>query len=225
MRITRVVLDTSSLEEAAAYYSGVLELPVDRTDRIVSIRLGDGLLEFVEGEKGAAGAHHLAFLVAADAFDDATRWLRQRVPLLSLDGTDEFEGSAAWNSQSVYFDGPDGSILELIARRELASQPRAARAFSAADILGVSEVGVAVAGLPVVAGRLADAGVPPFRDTSETFAPTGGADGMLILVAPGRAWFPTTDRVAAERPITVYATGGMVGRHSLGEHAELVIEA
>jgi catechol-2,3-dioxygenase len=111
MRITRVLLETTSLDATATYYSDVLGLPVDRTDTIVSIRLGDALLEFTTGEPDAAGVHHLAFLVSTDAFDRSIVWLRARVPLLDLDGADEFDGPGAWDSRSVYFDGPDGSIL------------------------------------------------------------------------------------------------------------------
>jgi catechol 2,3-dioxygenase-like lactoylglutathione lyase family enzyme len=241
VRITRVLLETASLDDAAAFYSDVLELPVDRTDTIVSVRVGDGLLEFVQGEPDPAGVHHLAFLVAAETFAEAAAWIRARVPLLTLHGAnaadapgglpatdhpDEFEGPGAWNSRSVYFDGPDGSILEFIARRNLPSTALREGRFTAADILGISEVGVAADDLAGLADRLArSGGILPFGDTSDTFAPTGAEDGMLILVVPGRRWFPTADRIAVERRTAVHATGGVPGRYELSPVAELVVEA
>jgi hypothetical protein len=82
-----------------------------------------------------------------------------------------------------------------------------------------------VTDLPAAAGRLADeAGILPFGSTGEDFAPTGTDDGLLILVAPGRTWFPTADRTASERHATVIATGGTPGRYPLGASAVLVIE-
>jgi catechol-2,3-dioxygenase len=64
------------------------------------------------------GAYHGAITVPEDRFAEAKAWLQERVPLLERDGLDEFALGVPWNSQSVYFEGPDGILLELIERRD-----------------------------------------------------------------------------------------------------------
>jgi catechol-2,3-dioxygenase len=61
------------------------------------------------------GVYHCAITVPEDHFLESKAWLQERVPLLERDGLDEFTLGAPWNSQSVYFAGPDGILLELIA--------------------------------------------------------------------------------------------------------------
>jgi hypothetical protein len=137
-------------------------------------------------------------------------------------------------------------VLEVIARRDLspdlgaghasgakASSPYAPGTqpvpFAPADLLSVSEVGVAVPDVAGTADRLTEAGIGRYPDGSETFAPAGHVDGMLILVRPGRTWFPTSDRVAAEPPVTIVAqvgaasSGVVAGRYELAPGRVLVV--
>jgi hypothetical protein len=93
----------------------------------------------------------------------------------------------------------------------------------------VSEVGIAVPDVVATADRLTDAGIGRYPDGSETFSPAGHIDGMLILVSVGRTWFPTSDRVVGEPPVTVVAQAGAVspgvvpGRYELAPGRVLVV--
>jgi hypothetical protein len=53
-------------------------------------------------------------------------------------------------------------------------------------------------------------------DPGSAFSSVGDADGLLILTSPGRAWFPTTDRLAKSSPIMIEATGHHAGNFPLG---------
>jgi catechol 2,3-dioxygenase-like lactoylglutathione lyase family enzyme len=223
MEIIRVTLPVRDLESVADFYGAVLGLPVDREPHSIKVRVGTTDLRITE-DPGAMGDHHLAFLIPAGRYELAKEWLSARTPLLSVDGSDEFEMSAAWNARSLYFQGPDRSILELIMRRDLAGSRTGP--FTCDDLLSVSEVGVAVPDVPGTVDRLGrDAGIELYWDEpiGTTFAPVGGIDGMLILVSPERLWFPTDHQRAEQQAILVEATGGRPGRYPIGDHAWLTV--
>ena len=71
-----------------------------------------------------------------------------------------FALGAPWNSQSLYFAGPDGILLELIARHDLATLSSWGR-FTSADLLRISEIGLAVPDVPAAVESLQNAfGLP-----------------------------------------------------------------
>jgi hypothetical protein len=100
----------------------------------VEVEVGLSLLLLHPGPVGP-GAYHCAITVPEDRFAEPKAWLRERVSLLERDGLDEFALGAPWNSQSLYFAGPDGILLELIARHDLATLPSSGR-FTSADCCG-----------------------------------------------------------------------------------------
>lgn len=145
--------------------------------------------------------------IPRNSFESARSWLEDRVQLLSRDGQTEFEGPPGWNSRSLYFDGPDAAVLELIERRDLPADR--GTTFSAEDLACVSEVGIAVPHVERAAAVLKrSGGIKTYEQSAgPDFAAVGDLHGLLILVRTGRAWLPTTDRHAAITPITVEATG------------------
>jgi catechol-2,3-dioxygenase len=143
MLISRVELPVSDAAQAGKFYRDVLGLPTRANSDIVEVQVGASVLLLDQGTV-RSGAYHCAINIPADRFDQAKVWLQQRVAPLGRDGQDEFNLAAPWNSQSVYFTGPDGIILELIARHD---QPATSTApFSSADLLCISEIGLAVPG-------------------------------------------------------------------------------
>lgn len=163
MDIREVVLparDTATIER---FYGGELGLDVVRDLTRVTVTLGLTRMMFEQREY--EGAHHLAFTIPTGMFLQAKAWIEARAPLLGRDGVDEFEGPSSWNSRSVYFDGPDGQVLELIERRGL--QHPITHHFSPEDLLCVSEVGVAVPDVLATRGPLALQGNRALRGPTE----------------------------------------------------------
>ena len=149
------------------------------------------------------GAYHGAITVPEDRFAEAKAWLHERVPLLERDGLDEFALGAPWNSQSVYFAGPDGILLELIARHDLAAAESSGR-FSSTDLLRISEIGLAVPDVAAAVASLQNAfRLPVFGTAAPEFTPLGDPDGLLIVVRQGRPWFPTTTVTPSLGPLAV----------------------
>ncbi|KLD77789.1 glyoxalase/bleomycin resistance/dioxygenase family protein [Xanthomonas hyacinthi] len=187
MRIAQLSLPCSAPAASAAFYRNVLQLPVAATQ----VRIGWSRLDLVAAN-AAVGSAHLAFNIPSARFDAACDWLSRRAPLLRDPlGESRFVLDAAWQSQSLYFAGPDGAVLELIARKPLPVHAIADGAFSAAELLCISEIGLPSAQVPAVAAAAQDRlGLMPFLPVSEVFAPLGDHEGLLIVVDGQRRWFP-----------------------------------
>lgn len=221
MQLTSVSLPVLDLGRVAAFYRDVLSLHVTSSGNTALVDAGATRLE-LRAENSTAAAHHLAFTIPTGTFAAAKAWLRDRAALLLAgDGQDEFETSPSWNAHSVYFEGPEKAVLELIERRDLDNTTDGT--FSAADLLSISEVGIAVPDVAATARNLQrSAGVAPYADEpGKNFAAVGDVHGLLILVSPGRMWFPTTDRSAAEVATSVNAVGGRPGDYPLTESSPL----
>lgn len=197
MHIRRVHLTTRAPNEVADFYRR-LGCPVSDEGAAVLVSVGRTTLVF-DHLDGMTGAHHLAFTIPTGTFDSARSWITERARVLhARDGEEVFEGPPGWNSRSVYFDGPDEQLLELIERRDL--PPGAGQGLPGS----VSEVGIAVPDVLGVVDALGRHGVHPYGGPPDAgFAPIGDVDGLLVLVSTERKWFPTLDRRASTAPVVV----------------------
>ena len=202
--ITAVTMTVADLDEADRFYAHALGLPTARHAGALTVRVGSSRLRLTSDP--VARHDHVAFTIPVEAFAAAKAWLRDRVPLLARDGTDEFDGPPGWDSRSLYFPGPSDSILELIARSRLPSRGWRGP-FTGADLLAVSEVGLTVDNVPAAVQYLQQhAGLAPFAGTlTDDFAALGNDDGLVILAQDGRTWFPTNDRAATPTAVTITA--------------------
>lgn len=205
MQIEQVAITTSSVDTAVAFFSDALELPTADDGNSARVRIGPSTLLLSPGSRGA-GVHHLAFTIAGDRFSVAKRWLAERVPVLTRDGADEFALPEPWSSTSVYFSGPDGVLLELIARH---SRPASGHigVFTSAELLCNSEVGLAVDDVGATVDTLCDTfGIPVFSAGGPDFVAVGDHEGLLIVVHDHRIWFPTTTATPSDQPLSVRLT-------------------
>ncbi|OII08395.1 VOC family protein [Curtobacterium sp. MCBA15_005] len=212
MDIRQVQLATRSLADTARFWER-LGCSVEIVDATVRIVVGSTLLVFRELPE-MTGALHLAITIPTGTFDAAKAWIAGLTTVLGTADQDEFEGPPNWNSRSVYFEGPDQQLLELIERRDLES---GARRVGAGDgtgtgsdsdagvpLVSVSEVGVPVPDVLGAASALRRAGLEPYANPpGESFAAVGDVDGLVILVSPDRRWFPTGDRSPSSAPVVI----------------------
>ena len=147
---------------------------------------------FVEGD---ATPHHFAFHVA-----DLEPWKRR------LETTEEHEFSSWGGARAVYFRDPEENVVELIARP--AARPE----------LSLAEVGLPVDDVPGAVETLTrDLGLAPYDEWSESFAPLGDDEGLLIVVRTGRGWFPV-DVPAGAAAVEVTIAGAGSGDVRIGPH-------
>ncbi|RRU02302.1 VOC family protein [Stenotrophomonas sp. 278] len=208
MRIVDLTLPVSDLAQACAYFSEVLQLPVEGH----CAQIGWTRLRLREAGNEPVGGVHLAFNVPANRFEAATTWLLQRAPLqTNAKGETHFTFGDAWASESIYFEGPDGLILELIGRRRLPASDRTGP-FHGSELTCVSEVGLPVADVPALHARAeAVLGLTPLSPPTPHFAALGDDEGLLIVVDATRAWFPEQRVQPNARGIVVHATDCTAG--------------
>ena len=208
MDIRQVQLATRSLDDTARFYER-LGCSVEIVDATVRIVVGSTLLVFRELPE-MTGALHLAITIPTGTFDAAKAWIAGLTTVLGTADQDEFEGPPNWNSRSVYFEGPDQQLLELIERRDLESGARrggdgaGTGTGTVVPLVSVSEVGVPVPDVLGAASALRRAGLEPYANPpGESFAAVGDVDGLVILVSPDRRWFPTGDRSPSSAPVVI----------------------
>ncbi|MGO4385684.1 VOC family protein [Specibacter sp. RAF43] len=201
MKILKVSITVRDLAKAVQFYRDVLLLPVEASTAGAEVTIGSSRLTLTTGGS-FDGAHHLAFGILPSEFELAHEWLAPRVSILKADGSEVIFGSDDWRSRSLYFLGPEGIILEFIAREADAStvpgqgeNPR---------MLSISEVGIGVEDVLATVATLAEElAIPHYYDLSSTFASMGSHDGLLIVVHHERPWFPTKSSQPARGPLTV----------------------
>ncbi|MFJ6418344.1 VOC family protein [Paeniglutamicibacter sp. NPDC091659] len=201
MKILNVSITVRDLAKAVRFYRDVLLLPVETTPAGAEVAVGSSRLTLRAGDR-FDGVHHLAFGILPSEFELAHAWLARRVSLLQADGSEVILGSEEWKSRSLYFLGPEGIILEFIARDADASTVPGTD--ECPHMLSISEVGIGVDDvLDTVAALSDELAIPGYYDRSSTFASMGSHDGLLIIVQQDRLWFPTKVSKPARGPLTV----------------------
>jgi catechol 2,3-dioxygenase-like lactoylglutathione lyase family enzyme len=216
MRIHRLELETPELAAQRIFYGEVLGLPVLKAaDDTLEVMAGTSRLVFRSAAPGRTASHHFAFNIPRNLFKPARDWLARRTPLIKdHQGRDVFFFEE-WDADAIYFYDPAGNIVELIAQRTLDHE--AEPPFGSKNIQCLSEIGVAVPDVRATAALLQGrTRMSPYRQQpAETFAPMGTAEGLIILVARGREWFPDTGVRADHLPITVILSTEAGVEHTL----------
>jgi hypothetical protein len=187
----------------AAFYGESLGLTVIRSDRaVLELMIGTSRLIFRSHPEVLQGSHHFAFNIPHNLFREAKTWLAQRIPLIrDRDGRDEFFHETR-NAESLYFFDGAGNGAELIARRSLGAEARPP--FTPGQLLGMSEIGIGMPDVRAAAMLIQErTKVAPYGQADDTFTPMGTSDGLLILAARGREWYPDTGVLAAYLPLEV----------------------
>jgi hypothetical protein len=205
MDFTQLTVPSANPARLATFYRELLQLPVTTVTDGFNVTVGRTHLH-VTGGPDTGRSHHFAFTIATARFASAKAWLTSRTPLLARDGQDEFHFDAPFGpADSVYFSDPDGSVLELIAR-DSAPNTDGGGFQPARDIVGLGEVAVPVASVPVAVEQLNRRWGLEAILSGPDFAAVGDHRGMFILATPNRPWLPTTDRLPNPTPLQVEAT-------------------
>ena len=207
VRLRRLQLKAPDLKAQAAFYRDVLRLPVEASADRVVVTAGYSEIEFRQAAPGEKPFYHFAFTIPENQLENAMVWLEPRCAIANIKKsrrkTIQFRN---WDAEACYFFDPAGNILEFIAHRPLKNGTSAA--FSEAQILHVSEIGLVAPDVPATEAKVGEVlGLTPYRGSSENFAPLGGVNGLLIVVPENRVWLPTTDVHAAVFDTGIVAEG------------------
>jgi catechol-2,3-dioxygenase len=205
VRIRHLTLPTADLAALAAFYVDALGFrALVRQPTELTLAVGISTLTFRPAELGEAPFFHFAFQISADDVEAAAAWFGSVGPLLPFE-EQEIIDFPNWQARSVYLRDPSGNIIECIGRRPL-GLPATPEPFTAAAIHSLSEIGLVTDEVPALAAHLVTMlGLPYFsrQPADPRFTALGDDEGLLLLVPPGRAWFPTTTAVSAVYPVEV----------------------
>ncbi len=194
MNIRRLTLETNNLETMKDFYGSMLELSLVQEGQALKIQIGSSELVFLENPDSNA-KYHIAFNIPEQQLEVAKNWLEARVPLVQDEHGITVFASVTWSANQVYFYDSAGNILELIARHDLSHE--AVEPFDSSGLLNISEIGLAVPKTTEFAAWLeTHFGILAYRDNSSDFMPLGDANGLIIVVADGREWYPNTGIIA-----------------------------
>lgn len=220
--IERVEIDAprGSLGELEAFYGNKLGVPIELHDATrLGLRIGHSTVVFQQATGNERPFYHFAFLVPGNRFAAAHSWLASRTDILPHRDSDDtvFEFTFL-NAHSCYFHDPAGNIVELIAHHDIAESDTPDAAFSVADLLGVSEIGLVVPDKSDAAERLRDSlGLTVWQGdphSPDGLAFVGRQAHTVILSLPGRGWLPT-GRQAEQHPVRVTLGGTQQGHVQL----------
>ena len=210
--ITAEALDLAVLKE---FYSKTLCLSLaEESNESFTIAIGQTELEFRQHTGSLHPVYHFAINIPANKIEEATTWLLSKSTLISPVGTTDYiVDFTNWNARSIYFFDPAGNILELIARFDLDNATEAP--FSSQQFLSVSEVALVFAKEEFDAKTkklLSDFNLSYFskQPPLESFRAVGDDEGLFIISAEGRAWYPTKDKFAERAPLKVYFSNDSV---------------
>jgi catechol 2,3-dioxygenase-like lactoylglutathione lyase family enzyme len=205
---------TAHAEALRRFYADQLGLPAVGSNGSYGFKAGRTVIEFNAVSSGEP-FYHYALRVPRNRFAAGCDWLAGHAELL----VDHESGSTifafeAWNAEACYAHDPCGNIVELIAHHELREETPAGQPFSAAELLGVCELGLVGADTGAMARALDTVRIGLWDGTVDEpgrLAFMGGRDGVLILSPVGRGWMPT------RRPAEVHPTEAVVvGTHDAG---------
>jgi catechol 2,3-dioxygenase-like lactoylglutathione lyase family enzyme len=199
MKFAEVRLLASNIDALVEFYVHRLGLRLsERTSQYLRICAGQSSLLFVQDI--APAQYHFAFNVPFDQFAEAKLWFGARCPLVRDESGEAAFHFANWNADAVYFYDPSGNLVELIARQGLDVHCPHIGSFDGRALLSLSEIGVVTDDVRATAMLACNAlSASPYRsELNDAFVPVGDEEGLLIVVARGRPWFP--DRSLAAQP-------------------------
>ena len=118
-QLNHTIVWCSDPARSAAFLCDVLGLPPAREwGHFLVVEMANGVsMDFMEKE-GPIARQHYAFLVSEDEFDQGFTLIRERELTYWADPARQQPGeiNRHWGGRGVYFEDPDGHMLEMITR-------------------------------------------------------------------------------------------------------------
>lgn len=196
MHIRQLELLTHNIEETLRFYRDILGLHLQsQSEDKVTFQAGSTTLSFVYTTLSEQPVYHFAFTIPSNKLKEAYVYMEQKVTLLDVQPKGKIADFVNWNAEAFYFYDNNGNILEYISRYDLDNKVMAP--FNAQTISAISEIGLVTPNVSRFADELSQQYAIPFfpkQPRQEQFTVLGDNDGLLILVAENRPWYPTATK-------------------------------
>ena len=116
--LNHLIVWSKDKHASAKFLADILGVPVGEPwGHFVPVRLGNGVtMDFLDAD--SVRAQHYAFLVDDTEFDAGFAWLESQGVPYYADPARQEKGriNHHWGGRGVYFEDPDGHVLELITK-------------------------------------------------------------------------------------------------------------
>lgn len=191
MKLEHLQIQTKDLNNTEKFYYETLCLPIIKKDlKSISIQVGNSILEFIESND-LESIYHIAFNIPENKLQEAITWSESKIGLIVIDDRNVIATFENWNANAIYFYDNNGNLLEFIARHDLDNAQN--EPFDSKSILNISEIGIVNENPFELANQLIDKYELNFftkNSNSKLFSALGNDEGLLIIVKPGRNWYP-----------------------------------
>ena len=191
------MLETGNIEKMKQFYTEILEMPILRAkESFFTVRAGNTHITFQQSSTDEANLYHFALRTNLSFYEYMFRKMKDG----NVNFLPDSEGNLSryWKGKQVYFNDPDGNIVEIL-EREIPD-----------DEVTPGWVDVCEIGIPSASVEDMSEFLTPINNVnheeSDTFRFYGDELGTFVLVKEGRNWYPT-DRPATIHPIVVEVEG------------------
>lgn len=191
MTIKHLTLYARQPAQQRRFYGETLGLPIhSETKEAVTFSIGRSLLSIKAAPEARPG--HFAINIPSRAAEDASKWLKNRVAILTDQGN-EIQDFVRWNARAVYFYDPEHNIVELIARKNLGYPLEGA--FGTNSFIEISEIGMATEDIKACYTPLHTLmGLEIYDGDFKHFCAIGDEQGLIICVNRNtKTWYPAGD--------------------------------
>jgi catechol-2,3-dioxygenase len=192
MKITALEMHCESIASTLDFYKNTIGLPVLYNDEEkVVFAAGSTKLVFRKSFDDKP-VYHFAFNIPGNKFEEAFLWACSKFTLFNITPQTTIANFTGWNARAFYFLDNNQNIVEFIARYDL--HVNSDRPFNGRSILSVSEIGLVVENVEAFCEVLMedfDLNYFEKQTPQKDFAPIGNDEGLLIVVANNRKWYPT----------------------------------
>lgn len=197
MKILRLLLETGNIKKMKKFYTEILEMPIIRAkESFFTVRAGNTHITFQQSSTDGAHLYHFALRTNLSFYE----YMFKKMKDGNVNFLPDSEGNLSryWKGKQVYFNDPDGNIVEILEREILDDEVTP-------GWVDVCEIGIPSASVEDMSEFLTPINnVNPAE--SDSFRFYGDELGTFVLVKEGRNWYPT-DRPATIHPIVVEVEG------------------
>ncbi len=211
MNILELELLSDDLAGTERFYKRVLGLDAQWSGKdYITFHIGYTRLIYYKSEK-IKPVYHFAIDIPNNRFNEAYSLVKEKVPLIVMDDGLDVADFINWEAKSFYFYDNNNNILELITRYPNKSDSK--EDFSQKSLLSISEIGLVTNDVPNLANTfLKQFGVPVFhrQPRADHFTVSGDDEGLFIIAAKGRDWYPTKIKAESFRTRILFYEKGSV---------------
>lgn len=211
MNILELELLSDDLAGTERFYKRVLGLEAKWSGKeYITFHVGYTRLIYYKSVN-TSPVYHFAIDIPNNRFNEAYVFIKEGVPLIIMEGGLDVADFVNWDAKSFYFYDNNGNILELITRYP--NKANSNKEFTSKSYISVSEIGLVSNDVPRLADALAKQfGVSVFhrQPRANHFTVSGDDEGLFIIAAKGRDWFPTKIKSASFRTRVMFYEKGTV---------------